>query len=96
MKFRSQGQASDPVQLAQQIKEAGISIITVGFNQFGGEGILVVFEEVRIPAFLQEKIQGLAKIASPGMAFNGTETDLVGEIQRNGLCQSRFQIRKYF
>ncbi|PAV57619.1 hypothetical protein WR25_24287 [Diploscapter pachys] len=29
----------------------------------------------------------LAKLATPGMAFNNTDTDLVGEIQRNGLCQ---------
>ncbi|PAV74417.1 hypothetical protein WR25_02419 [Diploscapter pachys] len=68
--YKTQGLENDPVQLAQQIKEDGISIITVGFSQFGGN-----------------LLAGLVKIASPGMAFNDTETDLVGEIQRNGLCQ---------
>ncbi|PAV87638.1 hypothetical protein WR25_26600 isoform B [Diploscapter pachys] len=29
----------------------------------------------------------LAKLATPGMAFTSTDTDLIGEIQRNGLCQ---------
>ncbi|PAV77547.1 hypothetical protein WR25_07163 [Diploscapter pachys] len=69
--YKSQGQDRDPVQLAQQIKEDGIGIITVGFDQFGGEGVLA----------------GLAKLATPGMAFTNKDTDLVGEIQRNGLCQ---------
>ncbi|PAV57620.1 hypothetical protein WR25_24288 [Diploscapter pachys] len=67
--YKAQGLESDPVHLAQQIKEDGISIITVGFSQFGGN-----------------LLAGLAKLASPGMAFNDTSTDLVGEVQRNGLC----------
>ena len=49
-KFRSQGQDKDPVQLAQQIKEAGIGIITVGFNQFG-EDVIMVVEKSNIRIF---------------------------------------------
>ncbi|PAV88130.1 hypothetical protein WR25_17743 [Diploscapter pachys] len=69
--YVSQGQEKDPVQLAEQIKEDDIGIITAAFNQFGGGGVLAE----------------LAKLATPGMAFSNTNTDLVGEIQRNGLCQ---------
>ncbi|PAV74440.1 hypothetical protein WR25_02430 [Diploscapter pachys] len=69
--YKSQGQEEDPVQLAKQIKEDGIDIITVGFNQFGDEYFLA----------------GLVKIATPGMAFNNTNADLAGEIQMNGLCK---------
>ncbi|PAV60418.1 hypothetical protein WR25_23753 [Diploscapter pachys] len=69
--YKSQGQEKDPVQLAQQIKEDGIGIITVAFNQFGAEGVLA----------------GLANLSTPGMAFTNKDIDLAGEIQRNGLCQ---------
>ncbi|PAV57140.1 hypothetical protein WR25_26161 [Diploscapter pachys] len=65
-----QEQEEDPVQFAQQIKEDGIGIITVAFNQFGDGDVLAE----------------LAKLATPGMAFNDIDTDLVGEIQ-GGLCQ---------
>ena len=43
--FRSQGLENDPVQLAQHIKTNGVGIITAGWNQFGGEGVLAVFEK---------------------------------------------------
>ncbi|PAV88126.1 hypothetical protein WR25_17739 [Diploscapter pachys] len=66
-----QEQENDPVQLAQEIKKNGIGIITVAFNQYDDELVLAEF----------------AKIATPGMAFNDIDTDLVGEIQRSGLCQ---------
>ncbi|PAV57146.1 hypothetical protein WR25_26165 [Diploscapter pachys] len=67
--YKNQG--NDPVLLAQQIKEDGIGIITVAFNQFGEKNVSAE----------------LAKIATPGMTFSNMDTDSVGEIQRNGLCQ---------
>ncbi|PAV77368.1 hypothetical protein WR25_26771 [Diploscapter pachys] len=36
---------------------------------------------------IDDDLAKLAKLATPGMAFSNTDTDLVGEIQRNGLCQ---------
>ena len=95
-KFRSQGQDKDPVQLARDIRASGIDIITVGLKQSIVDDLAVFETKIRIPTFLQQKIQEFAKIATPGMAFNDIDTDLVGEIQRSGLCQRKLQIRKYF
>ena len=81
-KFRSQGQESDPVQLAQQIKEDGIGIITVGFNQFGGEGVLAVFEEIRIPTFYKKKFRDSPN--SPLQEWPSTTRTLIWSVRFRG------------
>ncbi|CAD6198988.1 unnamed protein product [Caenorhabditis auriculariae] len=56
---------NNPLQIADQIKESGTTIITVAFNQNTGGALTA----------------GLAKIASPGAAFKSTDMNIVGEIQ---------------
>ncbi|CAI5441366.1 unnamed protein product [Caenorhabditis angaria] len=55
----------DPKPAADRLKESGVQIITVAFNQDGNQALLAK----------------LSEIASPGYNFTSLDTNIVGEIQ---------------
>ena len=89
--FRTQGQEEDPVQLAKQMKEDGIDIITVGFNQFGDEYFLAVFEKIRIPAFYNKKFRDSSK--SPPQEWPSTTRTLIWSARFRGTGSVKVNFR---
>lgn len=62
--YRDDG-LNDPVPVAQRLKESGVTLITIAFDQDGDES----------------SIKKIGELASPNDAFINTDLNLVGEVQ---------------